>query len=290
LNEIAAEALGDRLQMMHDAVVPDAQFRTFVCATRGVHAVTARTRRAFSRHSHEDYGIGVVAFGGQRSHSGRGQVEAGPGDAIAVNPGEVHDGAPVGGRARAWRMLYFEPRIIGAAAGEVFGASCETFELPRPVMADVRIASIFARLFEAESAPPDGPLRREELLLLLVAGAGAPRRPDGGRLSLDIAPAKSRIDDDPISPVSLAELALACGLDKFTLLRSFARATGLTPHAYLVQRRTDLVRRLIGNGMPLAQAAAEAGFCDQSHMTRTFVRKYGFTPGAYARRGSSPPQ
>ncbi|WP_375781517.1 AraC family ligand binding domain-containing protein [Roseococcus suduntuyensis] len=30
------------------------------------------------------------------SSSGRGPVEAGPGDVITVNPGEVHDGAPIG--------------------------------------------------------------------------------------------------------------------------------------------------------------------------------------------------
>jgi AraC-like DNA-binding protein len=34
--------------------------------------------------------------------------------------------------------------------------------------------------------------------------------------------------------------------------------------------------------MSLAQVAAEAGFADQSHMTRVFASRYGFTPGAYA--------
>ena len=76
------------------------------------------------------------------------------------------------------------------------------------------------------------------------------------------------------------------GLDRFQVLRSFARATGMTPHAYLVQRRIDLVRRLIASGQPLAQAAVASGFADQSHMTRIFVRKYGISPGAYARATS----
>ena len=34
--------------------------------------------------------------------------------------------------------------------------------------------------------------------------------------------------------------------------------------------------------MPLARAAADAGFADQSHMTRQFVRAYGLTPGRWA--------
>jgi AraC-like DNA-binding protein len=34
--------------------------------------------------------------------------------------------------------------------------------------------------------------------------------------------------------------------------------------------------------MPLAEAALEAGFSDQSHMTRLFRRTFGISPGAYA--------
>jgi AraC-like DNA-binding protein len=99
----------------------------------------------------------------------------------------------------------------------------------------------------------------------------------------EIALAKARIDDDPGSPAPLGELAEIAGLGRFQLLRGFARATGLTPHAYLLQRRTELVRRLIARGETLAKAAAGAGFADQSHMTRCFVAIYGFSPGVYAR-------
>jgi AraC-like DNA-binding protein len=49
-----------------------------------------------------------------------------------------------------------------------------------------------------------------------------------------------------------------------------------------MQRRIALARRLIAARMPLAEAAFAAGFADQSHMTRTFVRKYGVSPRLYA--------
>jgi len=35
-------------------------------------------------------------------------VEAQAGDLIATNPGEVHDGRPLGDLPRRWRMLYFD--------------------------------------------------------------------------------------------------------------------------------------------------------------------------------------
>jgi len=82
--------------------------------------------------------------------------------------------------------------------------------------------------------------------------------------------------------VSDADLAAVSGLSRFQLVRQFARATGLTPHAYLIQRRIDMARALLARGSTLVDAAAASGFADQSHMTRLFIRAYGITPGAYA--------
>jgi AraC-like DNA-binding protein len=101
------------------------------------------------------------------------------------------------------------------------------------------------------------------------------------------------LQDDPARPVTLAALASLSGLSRFHFLRSFARATGLTPHAFQVQARLHLARRLILAGQPLADVAAEAGFADQSHLTRLFARSYGMPPGRYARnfvqdRGTRP--
>jgi AraC-like DNA-binding protein len=66
-------------------------------------------------------------------------------------------------------------------------------------------------------------------------------------------------------------------------LRGFARATGATPHAYILQRRIRLARHLLAAGMETAHASVQAGFADQSHMTRGFVRQLGVTPSHYRR-------
>src|SRR6056297_4315603 len=89
-----------------ECVVPTAT------AQPGVMAVEACTSRAFGRHCHDEFGIGVVLDGAQDSASGRGAVRATRGHLITVNPGEVHDGLPVGGTPRRWRMLYFRPDTL----------------------------------------------------------------------------------------------------------------------------------------------------------------------------------
>lgn len=258
------------------------QFRMLRCAMPGVTAVTASTRRSFPRHTHRQFGIGVIQSGAQRSASGRGMVEAGPGDIISVNAEEVHDGLPIGERGRSWRMLYFEPSVIAETIGELSEGRTIAFEFSRPAMTDVPVARLFDTLFQAmtDTCGDAAQLRcNERLLLLLERLRGASRRtpaPD------TIGPALSLIDDAPAQPISLADLARECGLSRFQLVRAFARATGLTPHAYLMQRRIDLARRLIAGRTPLAEAAAASGFADQAHMTRLFVRNYGVSPGTYA--------
>lgn len=258
------------------------QFRIVQCGSPGMHAVWANSRRAFVRHTHEQFGIGVVERGGQISYSGRGQVEAGPGDVITVNPGEVHDGAPLGDQGRAWRILYLNPSLVARAASDIWDVGPGIFELSRPVLRGGNASGLVQRLFEAATTVQDA-MRREELLLATLAAIGGVRSPrDGPPMRPEIARARSLIDDDPAAGTTLGDLAAASGLGRFQLLRGFARATGLTPHAYIVGRRVELARRLVAAGATLADAAAESGFFDQSHMTRAFASRYGLTPGAYA--------
>jgi AraC-like DNA-binding protein len=252
-------------------------------AMRGVEAVEASTRHAFPRHTHQQFGIGVIHHGAQRSASGRGMVEAGPGDIITVNPNEVHDGLPLGDGSRSWRILYFEPDLIARAASDISQGRVVECEFAHPVMTDAGSAGLFAQLFAAMTAATSRPgtLRREELLLSLIAGV-MEERAERDPVPVAVGRALELIDEQPAEAITLGALAAETGLSRFQVLRGVARATGLTPHAYLMQRRVDLAKRLIAAGTPLAEAAATSGFADQSHMTRLFVRKYGVSPGAYA--------
>ena len=94
--------------------------------------------------------------------------------------------------------------------------------------------------------------------------------------------ARQRIDADPAAPLCLADLARDAGLSRYQALRGFAKLTGLTPHAYVLQRRIQAARRMIAQGTRIAETAAACGFADQSHLNRAFVRRHGLTPGAYA--------
>ena len=71
--------------------------------------MTLVSNHHFPRHSHDQFIIGVIAFGAQRSWSAVGQVSASAGDVIMANPGKMHDGVPWDNNARQWRMIYIGP-------------------------------------------------------------------------------------------------------------------------------------------------------------------------------------
>ncbi|MGN6525249.1 MAG: AraC family transcriptional regulator [Burkholderiaceae bacterium] len=252
----------------------------------GVLATWLDSAQTFPRHAHDTYGIGRIRRGAQRSWSAAGWVEAGPGDLVMVNPGEVHDGLPLDEHGRCWHMLYLEPALVEAVAAEVLPGSGPA-PLWRPVARDDALAAAFERGHAWLAAPHPhaaDALARDEagyaLLAVVLARQAGVALPRGATPA--IARARQRLDDDPADDPGLAGLAAESGLSRFQLLRGFARELGLTPHAYLVQRRLALARALIDGGAAIADAAAQSGFADQSHLTRLFRRHWGYTPAQYA--------
>jgi AraC-like DNA-binding protein len=73
----------------------------------------------------------------------------------------------------------------------------------------------------------------------------------------------------------------------------FRRQLGVAPKAYARLLRFDHARALLGRlspGRTLADVAMEAGYYDQSHLTRDFIALAGVTPGAFAADAALAPE
>jgi|SRR5579872_611534 len=266
------------------------QIRFHKISQVGMDAMSANTARSFPRHTHDQYGIGVIDSGGHASLSGRGQVEAGPGSLIFVNPGEVHDGRPIAGSPRSWRILYFDPRLLEEVCTDIDDGARACVDFTRPVFVDEPLRHLFNSAFAQITAHSQSAMACETAILLMVARARLNTTPKGrapGETAADIRRVLEMIEADPASSeLTLARLAREVHLSRYQLLRGFTRALGLTPHAYILQQRLALARRLLRAGHSLAGAALESGFCDQSHLTHCFARQVGVTPRRYASRGA----
>lgn len=243
-------------------------------------------RHSFSRHFHEGYAFGVIEQGAMRFRYLGGDQVAARGEINLVEPGEVHDGHAAIDEGWTYRMIYLKPEALETVAAEL-GRRSGLPAFQRGVLHDVELARRLRRAHQALMRPETGSLERETRLLFLLAAIVT-------RHSLEPAPPKRRgsepgavarardllhakLDED----VRLDDLALETGLSPFHLARVFQRHMGLPPHAYLLQIRLDQVRERLPGPARLADLAAEAGFADQSHLTRLFKARFGLTPGRY---------
>lgn len=91
-----------------------------------------------------------------------------------------------------------------------------------------------------------------------------------------------RLNDEFHETPTTEDLAAAANVHPVHLAAVFRRFHGQTIGEYLQNLRVMHASKLIvENKLPLADIAAESGFSDQSHLTRTFKRITGMTPGAF---------
>ncbi|MEM9590003.1 MAG: AraC family transcriptional regulator [Pseudomonadota bacterium] len=245
----------------------------------GLEAVSITSDRSFPRHTHDTFGIGYIERGGQESWSGRGLVEAGAGDVITVNPGEIQDGLALGGKVRTWHMVYLTPGAVARFSDDDSARD----EFTAPVVRHWAIARTVTEALTATMATaPEIDRIHETLMLALSAMKGAQVAPGHTQeRSAGVERMLAAIHDQWAEALSLDTMAKAAGMSRFQALRRFTAEVGMTPNAYLTQKRVNAARRMILNGNALADTAIACGFSDQSHMTRTFARQFSVTPGKY---------
>jgi AraC-like DNA-binding protein len=185
-------------------------------------------------------------------------------------------------------MIYVEPALFQDALG---GRTLPFIE--GGVTNDPRLAAATETLLHGAGQTLE-PLEQSdalaELAHALAAVAGVPC-PQGKGDYLAARRARDYLHANLTRTVTLDELERITGRDRWSLSHDFRSYYGTSPYRYLTMRRLGAVRRMLLLGVSLANAAADAGFADQSHMTRHFQKTFGQTPGHWlqmvgvARRG-----
>jgi AraC-like DNA-binding protein len=236
---------------------------------------------AYDPHRHDCYAIGYTLAGVQ-SFSYRGaRTASAAGNAMVIHPDETHDGDAGVSTGFVYRMLYVEPRIIRDALG---GRTALPF-VRAAVTSQSRLLHALQPALADLSRPLD-PLESDEVILdmadaLRALDRSAPAAAPSSAATTAVERARQYLDAHWQQTVTSHALEHVSGLDRFALARQFRIYLGTSPYRYLTMRRLDRARAAIRAGQPLGEAAAFAGFADQSHMTRQFKRAFGLTPGRW---------
>lgn len=126
--------------------------------------------------------------------------------------------------------------------------------------------------------------------LRIVEAALLARLKEAPPADMMVAWALRALAGDPTAArIEAVQRASGCTAQQF--IRRFEAAVGLTPKRYArVLRFNALLPRLVRVGpIDWAEAAAEGGYYDQSHLIHEFKRLAGVTPSAYAPVHASQP-
>lgn len=234
---------------------------------------------AFEPHRHDTYAIGITTAGVQTFRYRGTRRTCLPGQLHVLHPDETHDGAAGTDDGFGYRILYVAPELVRDALD-----GCALPFVADPVQKPTPTTHVVAFLL-ADIDEPISDLARVEIAATLadtLRSLGG--RPDYRPVTIDIRAvehARDYLAAHAREQTPASTLEQITGADRFTLARHFRRAFGTSPDRYRTLRRLALARTAIENGLPLAQAAAHAGFADQSHMTRQFKRTYGLTPARW---------
>jgi AraC-like DNA-binding protein len=202
-----------------------------------------------------------------------------------VEPGEVHAEVRKLDEHEAFRVLLISPDVmqdtaaeVGLAGGDVHWGEAQLHD--EDVFRDC--LGLHAVL-EHDGTALERQARFSSLVerLLVECSERPPRLPAPTGEPTAVRHARELLQERWTENVQLDDLAAACGIGRFHLIRAFHATLGLPPHAYQIRIRVGRAMTLIRRGMPLVEVALHTGFADQSHLTRHFARVVGVSPGRY---------
>ena len=172
----------------------------------------------------------------------------------------------------------YEPHaLIVRDPCDLFSVCVEKNAVDRKLPTDVLEEYIL--FFERQGTLDDG----EGLLILDTLRKWTPREPAGKKIRppAEIEAARKRLERHPDRRLPLEEMARKACLGKYHFLRTFRENAGLTPHRFQLLNRIRRSKPELRGRQSAAEAALNAGFCDQSHFCRTFRKYVGLTPNEY---------
>jgi AraC-like DNA-binding protein len=240
----------------------------------------------YAPHLHQAWTVAAVDDGAASFDLEGRRYTAPAGTVFVIPPHAVHTGEVASPDGFRYRVIYLDTESrSGTLPGAL--ATRPRYELP-VVMRHQVLAADLSRLHSsfgvAGRALEQGEMLASvtsELSRLVSDSPGHQHGPPHP----GVARALAYIQDLWREDFALADLAEAARVSPFHLVRLFRQQTGMPPSAYRRALRVCAAQRMLRNGWPPAETAAECGFCDQSHLNRHFKLVTGVTPRQYALAG-----
>lgn len=190
--------------------------------------------------------------------------------------------------------LYFSPAQFAQCVRETFDRESSSVTMNDSVgVQDLVVESLLSAMLQEIGAEPTSGLYLDALLetvLVRVIRSHSNISTITAAAPQAMAPYRLRrvqdfVEGNLAQDIDLKSLAEKAGLSRFHFCRVFQRATGQTPHEYVLQRRIDRAKRLMCETCSsLEEIAMQIGFSSASQLSTAFKRSVGLSPSAWRRQ------
>lgn len=252
----------------------------------GLDVLSCRGGRHFGKHLHDGYVLWLNSESGEKYRLKGAEYVLLPGSISLIEPGVVHANYPCDPQQRHLRSLYFSHDFLMDIAEKCSDGKMSGFAPQTYVLSNFGLWRRLADLHEGVLQLSGRQALESEILLMFadlfaLMGKGdlldSVREKSEKRVETVIEYFKEHLSRN----VSLDELAVLVQCSSYHLIRIFRDKKGVSPHAYQVQMRLEHAAKQLREGCSIADAALQAGFSDQSHLSRSFKARYGVTPRQY---------
>ncbi len=250
-------------------------------------AIADGRKVCYARHAHETFSIGAIS-GGRTDYINRASRQrVGARTVVLMNPGDVHACNPLADEPWSYRMLHVDRAWFGRLQHEWgFSASRDFHPFAATLSTSPALYMGLNRLYDVLTSGGPEPLPRQCAAVEFfgqVQSCLDPAAVVEREANRKLERAADYISDNCGGALRLEDICAAADLSPSYLIRAFKQRYGMTPHAYLLNRRIQLARGLLKNGAAIADVALETGFSDQAHFQRIFKQLLAATPGQYRR-------
>lgn len=224
----------------------------------------------FPFHYHDYYCVSLVTKGTEVLSNTEQSFIAPAGSISITQANEVHRNRSLSETGYSYKTVYVNPDTLTH-----FNAGRKVRALER-VIYDRQLVNTLEQVFEHG---------HQEKGLIEGAIAGLARYAtdpyEGNTMEKYFAKIDDIIETHANRPIDTGWLAAKFRMSKFHFIRSFKKATGITPQTYIMLYRLGKTKKLLMEDVPLLYVAYQAGFHDTSHFTRSFRKYFGVPPSLY---------